>query len=103
MLIDAYAQDTVVDTPVKNYAVLNGYPNGALEGIDDSTATLSPVVGTSGTKYYYETYARGGSSSTATNFIRLITDVATHATSGNCGIRPDGTPLDVLDLALILK
>ena len=49
VLIDANIQDTVLDTPMKNYAVLESGTNGNLVGAGDPT-----IQGEAGTIYYYE-------------------------------------------------
>jgi hypothetical protein len=50
-LIDANIQDTVTDTPVKNYATLLTGENGNLVATGDSSITY---LGEAGTDYYYE-------------------------------------------------
>ena len=50
ILVDKNIQDTVLDTPMKNYAVLETGTNGNLVGSGDPT-----VQGVAGTTYYYET------------------------------------------------
>ena len=50
LLIDANIQDTVFDTPMRNYAVLESGTNGNLVGSGNPT-----FQGSAGTTYYYET------------------------------------------------
>ena len=52
LLIDANIQDTVLDTPMKNYAVLETGSNGNL--VATATGTNLTYTGEAGTDYYYE-------------------------------------------------
>jgi hypothetical protein len=51
-LVDANIQDTVTDTPVKNYAVLTDGSNGNLTAV--SNGNTFTYLGKAGTTYYYE-------------------------------------------------
>ena len=53
LLIDPSYLDTVTDTPLMNYAVLNEGTNGNLVGDISTTGSLT-YIGETGTNYYYE-------------------------------------------------
>ena len=66
-LIDSFAVDTVLDTPMKNYAVFDKSlstfepSNGNLEGVVSSGGGLQTNIELqSGEKYYFETYTEYG-------------------------------------------
>ena len=52
LLVDANVQDTVLDTPMNSYAVLETGDNGNLEAIANGTNVT--YMGEAGTDYYYE-------------------------------------------------
>ena len=53
--VDKNIQDTVTDTPMLNYAVLNDGSNGNLEGANNAFPTY---LGKAGTLYYYESASK---------------------------------------------
>jgi hypothetical protein len=66
ILVDANIQDTVLDTPMKNYAVLETGSNGNL--VATANGTNLTYVGEAGTDYYYEADGVGAVHSGGTPF-----------------------------------
>ena len=63
ILVDANIQDTVVDTPIKNYAVLNSGTNGNLESTSSSLrpAAISTFI-PNFSKFYFEVFTKSNNS-----------------------------------------